>query len=301
MLAALLGLCGVMLLAATSLVVPRVLRRELAPIDALADHAAGIEADTLGNRFVTDSLPSELKPIGVRFNDLLSRLERSFDREKQFSADLAHELRTPIAELRSVAELALRWPESRNASTDEDALEIAKQMEGIVTRLLELLRGEPGREVALEPVFLDNLLRTGGYALEPRILAKRLQVTWSIARGVVVEANTELLRSIVTNLLDNAVEYSPPQGAVLIEGHTDGGIVLLRVTNDVEGLGQEDLSKLFDRFWRRDPSRAGAGHYGLGLPIARAFAQAMGCELVATFDTPSRIALTLSGLRAAAA
>jgi two-component system, OmpR family, heavy metal sensor histidine kinase CusS len=104
MLAALLGGCGLLLLGATSVVVPRVLRRELAPLDALAGQAARIDADTLSARFPTEGLPAELMPISLRLNDLLSRLERQY---------LAS--RTPIAELRSVAELALKWPETTRA------------------------------------------------------------------------------------------------------------------------------------------------------------------------------------------
>jgi two-component system sensor histidine kinase QseC len=301
MLAVLLGVCGLGLLAITSAIVPRVLRRELAPLDALAEHATRIDATTLGRRFVTEHLQSELAPIALRFNDLLSRLERSFDREKQFSADVAHELRTPIAELRSMAELALKWPESRDARADADALQIAMTMEGIVTGLLQLLRNEAGREVAYERVPLQALLQAARVVLEPRIASRHLQVTWSVADDIVVQANPELLRSLVSNLLDNAVEYTPPGGAVQVDALQETAGVVLRVANDVEGLTEDDLERLFDRFWRRDQVRSSAGHYGLGLSIARASAQALGCELIASLPTPSRIALTLSGLRQVAA
>jgi len=104
---ALLG-CGAGLLALTVLVVPRLLRRELVPLDALAEQASHINADSLAMRFPISPLPGELIPISTRLNDLLARLELSFERERRFSADLAHELRTPIAELRTLAEVALK-------------------------------------------------------------------------------------------------------------------------------------------------------------------------------------------------
>ena len=98
------------------LVVPRVLRRELKPLQALAAEAAGIDAARLSARFATEGLPGELAPIAARLNELLARLEDSFERERRFSSDVAHEFRTPVAELRSLAELAIKLPDTRAAS-----------------------------------------------------------------------------------------------------------------------------------------------------------------------------------------
>ena len=269
MLAALLSGCGLLLLGATSVVVPRVLRRELAPLDALAGRAARIDADTLSVRFPTEGLPAELLPISQRLNDLLSRLERSFERERQFSGDLAHELRTPIAELRSVAELALKWPESRDASTDRDALQIAIQMEGIVTRLLELLRSERGQlSISTEAVPLDAVLRGVWRTFADRAAARRVHVTWDVPDGAVVETSPVMLRSILANLVENAVKYTPEGSSIRIRARVEAPHFEVRVSNRVDDLTPDDLPKLFDRLWRRDPARSGAGHSGLGLSIA---------------------------------
>jgi signal transduction histidine kinase len=156
---------GLTLLAATAAAVPRLLKGTLRPLDRLSQQAASITAPRLSARFSTD-VPLELAPITGGLNDLLSRLEQSFDRERRFSSDVAHELRTPVAELRSLAEVALRWPEARELRTDHAALAIARRMEGIVTRLLALLRTEDGQlEITREPVALGPLLtdiwRTG--------------------------------------------------------------------------------------------------------------------------------------------
>ena len=104
---------GLLLLAATALVVPRVLRRELKPLQSLAAEAARIDAASLSARFATEGLPGELAPIAARLNELLARLEDSFERERRFSSDVAHEFRTPVAELRSLAELAIKLPDTR--------------------------------------------------------------------------------------------------------------------------------------------------------------------------------------------
>ena len=104
-------LAAAIVVAGMIVVVRLIVRRGLAPLAGVADRAAHIDASSLGLRFATEPLPAELLPIGHRLNDLLARLEQSFERERQFTADAAHELRTPIAELRSLAEVALKWPE----------------------------------------------------------------------------------------------------------------------------------------------------------------------------------------------
>jgi signal transduction histidine kinase len=174
-------------------------------------------------------------------------------------------------------------------------------MEGIVTGLLQLLRNEPPQKGGHTPTPLHAVIDAATSTVESRVRLKHLRLTCSVPDAVMVDARPELLRSIVNNLLDNAVEYSPTSGTIVIEGRAEASRVVLRVANDVEGLRDEDLPRLFDRFWRRDAARTATGHFGLGLPIARSFAEAMGCELVATLETPSRITLTLSGLRIAAA
>jgi methyl-accepting chemotaxis protein len=128
----------------TAVIVPLVLRRELAPLDRLAGQAQRITAESLAERFPTDGLPGELAPISARLNDLLQRLQIAFSHERQFSDDLAHEFRTPISELRSLAELSLKWPDTRSSNTDRNVLAIAVQMEAIINRLLAITRSNLG-------------------------------------------------------------------------------------------------------------------------------------------------------------
>ena len=287
---------GALILVATIVIVPRVLRHELAPLNQLADQASCINADSLSTRFPTNSLPGELKPISERLNDLLSRLEQSFRREREFSADLAHELRTPIAELRSLAELALKWPDSRPAETDRDMLAIALQMQGIVVRLLELLRSERGQLSAVrEGIALAPLIKNVWLPFVKKAAEKQMAVSLNVADDVQIESDPVLLRSILNNLAENAVEYSPCGGMLRLECSVDGGRFIVRFINTVEHLNPDHLPRYFDRFWRNDSARAGNNHSGLGLSLARAFAQALDCELTAALDGESQLAFTLSG------
>jgi signal transduction histidine kinase len=288
--------CGAFLLAATLLIVPRVLRRELTPLDRLADQASRINADSLASRFPIDSLPGELAPISSRLNDLLARLEQSFERERRFSADLAHELRTPIAELRSLAELALKWPETRDPETDADVLAAAIQMEGITVRLLELLRSERGQLISTrEAVLLAPLAESLCQPFSGKVAEKQLKLIRNLPDDAEIESDPVLLRSILTNLVDNAVEYTPPGGKICIDAGIGSGYFTVRVVNTTQQIDRSDLTRFFDRFWRKDANRSGNQHSGLGLSLALAFAQALDYELTAALDGQSRLVMTLSG------
>ncbi|MDD3179041.1 MAG: HAMP domain-containing protein [Opitutaceae bacterium] len=276
--------------------VPWLLRRELEPLDRLAARAASITADSLDARFPTENMPGELGPIVGRLNDLLGRLQKSFERERQFSADLAHELRTPIAELRSLAEFAVAWPEAREVQVGQQALTIALQMEGIVTRLLELLRNERGMlQAEKELVAVEPLVEDVWRPFAERASAKDLKLARTLPPGLAVSADPVLLRAILVNLFDNAVEYTPADGAIAIDGSIANGAFALRVVNSVERLDRDDVGRFFDRLWRKDSARTGAKHVGLGLGLARAFAEAQGFKLEAAWEGISSVAFTLSG------
>lgn len=294
MLALVLAGSGLVLLTATALVVPRLLRRGLAPLQQLAQATARIDARSLAERFPTAGLPGELVPITARLNELLGRLEEAFERERRFSADLAHEFRTPIAELRSLAELAIKLPDARPADADQQVLAIALHLESILTRLLVLARTERGQlPVQREPVALGPLVREVCARFQKRATDRQLSLHWDVTDGAAAESDPVLLRSILTNLLDNAVEYSPPGSRVEVQASAPDGRLHLQVINPVDQLQPEDLSKMFERFWRKETARSANGHTGLGLALGRAFAQALGCELRAAFVEPGRLALSL--------
>ncbi len=285
---------GIALLAAVWLVVPWVLRRGLRPLDRLGEQVTRIDADSLNASLAVDSLPAELRPIGDRLNDLLARLAASFERERRFSADLAHELRTPLAELRSLAECALKWPETRDPATDRDVLAVATQMEALVTRMLALARAERASLASeLVPVEIAPLVDAAWRPFAERAQARGLRVSLALAPGA-ARADPVLLRSIVTNLFDNAVAYAPAGGEVRVLGQARADGYALRCANPAGELGADDVGKLFERFWRKEAARSGGGeHVGLGLSLARTLAAAMGWRLSAALDAERWLVLTL--------
>jgi two-component system sensor histidine kinase QseC len=292
--------CGAGLLALTAVVVPWVLRRGLRPLDAMAERATQINASSLGQRFDLEATPAELQAIGGRLNDLLARLEEAFERERRFGSDLAHELRTPLAELRSMAEVAIKWPQERAPGVDQAVLDIALQMEGLVARLLTLARAEQGRAIlAAETVVLLPVVRALVATHSTRIAARRLGVEIDIPVTSAIETDPVLLRSILSNLIENAVAYSPPDGVVRIRFESDADGFSVEIENMAGDLQPEDLPRMFDRFWRKDSSRTGAGHSGLGLALSRTFAELLGLQLEPTLREGGTLIITLSSTRQA--
>ena len=276
----LIGVGGLGLLA-TLAVVPGFLRRGLLPLQKVALHAAGLEATTLRTRFPTEDMPLELRPICLRLNELLVRLEQSFERERRFSADVAHELRTPIAELRSLTEVSLKWPESNEAKMEafQDALAIARQMETVVTSLLAITRCEAGRQtVECESLNVDKIVQECWHPFVAQAEQREISVTFQIPNESYLQTDRVLLGFILTNLFSNAIVYSPLGGAVFVRFGDDPSQAVLSVTNTVDNLTTEDLPRLFERFWRKDPARSPSEHSGLGLALTAVCTEVLGMK-----------------------
>lgn len=284
------------LLLLTALMVPLVLRRGLRPLRAIAQQASRIDASSLGTRFPSADQPEELKAITLRLNDLLARLEASFERERRFSSDLAHELRTPLAELRAQAELMLKWPEERTPAADQAILDTTLHLEGLVTRLLALGRAEQRQyELNKRPVDFAKLIRDLIDVLGPQIAARGLTVETDEVASLMVETDPVLLKSILTNLLENAVNYAPPGSRVEVTGRRTDAQFALMIANPAPDLQPGDAEAMFQRLWRRDRARTGSEHLGLGLALSRSFAELLGLQIAATLSPEGVLEITLRG------
>ena len=292
-------LVGGSMIVATVLIVVIAVRCGLRPLRDLGERAESIDASSLQLRFATEGMPAELLPIAGRLNELLARLEDSFARERRFSADVAHELRTPIAELRAATEVALKWPEDAEAArnTLQELLAIALQMESMVTGLSALARCEAGQlPVQLEPVSLAPLIREIWQPLSDKAGAKGVVFSAGVSDDARWLTDTTLLRAILTNLLSNAVQYCVDNGSIRLSIERDQ----LSVSNSTDDLKPDDLPHLFERFWRKDPARSSSVHSGLGLALAKAYAGALGMELRADLSEAGQVAFVLSGRQAVA-
>lgn len=279
-----------------ALLVMLLVGRGLKPLHNLSQQAAAIDATRLGHRFSDAKMPVELAPIFRGLNELLARLEQSFERERRFSSDVAHELRTPIAELRSLAEVGLKWPAPQDTTaTFNDALAIARQMETIVTALLGMARCESGKQlVRIEPVDLEKAVRDSWKPFHDLSDAKSHDFSLNIASGTVLRTDPAMFSIVLTNLFSNAAHHTPRRGRIHIVLDRDNPSFTLSVINTIEELSPTDVPKMFERFWRKDAARSSSEHSGLGLALARAFAERLGMELEARL-VGAELAMSLSG------
>ncbi len=281
-LSALLGgmaIAAVLLVSGTVYAVHRAVTTGLSPVREFVEQVCAIDAPSLSARVSAEATPAELAPVGAAINDLLGRLEGAFQRERRFSAGVAHELRTPIAELRSLTEVAARWPDDheRAGRAVRHAFDIAAQMQGMVAALLTLARAQSGEQpLELEPVEVRAAVEGAWARLAVRAGARGVTMRLDVAPGLSVVAEPAMLGSIAYNLLDNAVEYSPAGARIACLGAEDQGTVTLHVRNPAPELTPGDLARLFEPFWRKDAARTGGGRVGLGLALVKSLVETMG-------------------------
>jgi two-component system sensor histidine kinase QseC len=280
----------------TVVVVSFVVQQGLQPLQQVAWEAAHIDEQSLHVRFSLDGLPSELQPICRQLNDSLERLQKAFQRERRFAADVAHELRTPIAELRSLADVALKWqgdPET-SLSYFQDAQNIAQQMEGIVTTLLALARCQSGMMTILcEAVDIGDVVKQAWQLCEQKAADRNLAATFDLSSPLFLETDHIILHSIVSNLLTNAVEYTTRDGAICCNAQCNSSGMKFSVTNDTDFLTHDDLPHLFEAFWRKDPARTDNLHCGLGLTLVDAYAKILGGNVTVSMPTRKSLCVTL--------
>ena len=283
-------------LALVLIAVPLVLWRGLRPLEELTRRTRQVTATNLGCRFATEGLPRELRPIAAGLNSLLERLEESFKRERRFSADLAHELRTPIAELRSLAETHITFPENNGQELAQDAREIALQMQSLVVKLLWLYRSEHGQlPVNPEPLDARELIDELWSPRRETAERKRIAFTSDIQPDSGLSTDRTLFTSILRNLLDNAAEYTPLDGAIHVEYREADRRFQLTVSNTTDMPDPTECRNMFDRFWRGDRARVSGQHAGLGLAIVQSFCDLLKYDVRADLPETSRLTVRIEG------
>jgi len=257
-----------------------VVGRGLRPLNLLAAEIAGISEDNLSARIVTEDMPAEIVPIKNRLNELLTRLEESFKRERRFTADVAHELRTPLAGMRSTLEVTL----TRKRDLDEyqtslgDCLSIVKSMQAMINNLLTLARIETKQVVfRRERIDLSELMDRCWQCFSQAATKRDIVFENRLAAGLGCQSDREYLSIVLSNLLDNAVEYVNEGGRIWVTGRQIEDTVEITVVNTGCRLTNEQVAQVFDCFWRGDQSRTGTGtHCGLGLALVQRIVGALG-------------------------
>jgi len=276
----LLAIASAVVIVLSVLIGTLVVGRGLRPLRLIAADIAAVEVDDLTARIGDQHAPAEAIPIRDRLNDLLSRLEASFKRERQFNADVAHELRTPLAGIRSTIEVTLAHPRdpAEYQAALSDCLEITQGMQSVVNNLLMLSRLE-ARQITFktEEVRLVELVDGCWRAFADRARAREVVFENGIPAEMTCPSDREHLSMVLSNLLDNAVEYADERGHIRTAARRVEGAVEITLSNTGCPLTAEQVSHVFDFFWRGDCSRLGTGtHCGLGLALVQRLVRALG-------------------------
>jgi heavy metal sensor kinase len=286
-------------LLAVALVAGRwVCRRALAPVARMADAARSMRPTDWHERLPAPATRDELADLGGAFNGLLDRLEDAYERQRRFTGDASHQLRTPLAAVLGQVEVCLRHPrppeEYRQAL--ERVLARGRQLAQIVEALLFLSRADAeARADAIEE--LDLAAWAAEHLAEWNAHPRRADLRLEVESGpVTVRAQPALLGQLLDNLLDNALKYSPPGSPVRVTVGGDGPSARLAVADEGEGVAADDMAHVFEPFFRSAAARrAGRAGVGLGLAVARRIAAAFGGTLTAESGPGrgSRFELTL--------
>lgn len=251
-------------------------RRGLRPLGDVADTVRRIRPTSLGQRVSLANVPAELADLASSFNAMMDRLEDSFDRLSRFSADIAHELRTPIHNLRGTTEVALG--QARTAAEYRDVLVSNLEESGRISRLIDNLlfiaRAENPR-TAIQRVEMNVADELATILDFYTALADEAGVTLSLKSDGALTASLDrsLFQRAVGNLLENALAYTPRGGSVLLRASARDATLTVTVQDTGAGIPPEHLPHVFERFHRADPSRARtSGGFGLGLSLVRSIA-----------------------------
>jgi heavy metal sensor kinase len=270
----------------------------LRPVDNITKAVREITAENLNQRLPMAPADDELGRLTNQFNDMISRLQNSFDRIQQFSVDVSHELRTPLTIMRGEVEVAMRGSGVNNDMRDlfrslhEEIIRLAS----IVENLTSLAGSDMGRySFARARVDMYSLLRQ--IESDAHVLAKNKQinVTLRAPDHVFVSGDAQRLRQLFLNLVDNAVKYTPSGGTIDLSIHRENGHAVVDIADTGIGIADEERDRIFDRFYRgtRSSSTESSGT-GLGLSIAKWIAEAHNGSIQSKGNSPSGTVMSVT-------
>ncbi len=271
-----------LLLGAGGLIARAAVTRGLLPLEDLARHVGAVDDPARASRFPLEGVPDELAPLAESHNQMLARIRAAFERERRTTANIAHELRTPVSEFVMLAETAERWTDDPGSTSRKlgELREIGGQMSNLISTLLELARMESGQvPLEIEPIDLAEMVRECWNALTAASQAKGVTFLAPLGSGPLVQADRAALSILLANLLANAVQHAPAGDEIGCEVGNTNEHGFLVLTNSANGLAAEDLDKLTEPFWRRSASRSDRTHAGLGLSLVARLAALLKLEL----------------------
>lgn len=248
-------------------------RFSLKPVDKIITAAHDITAHNLSHRLPMPSSNDEIARLTATLNEMIERLQDSFEQIRRFTSDVSHELRTPLAILMGEMELALRSPKSNEQYIDtiSSALEEVTRLSKVVRSLLDISRAETGQvKITFEPVNLSATIRD--IAEDMQILAEEngIKLDSIVEDNVTVYADDVRIHQLLINIIDNSIKYNRPNGSVLVRMQRDEGYAVIRISDTGVGIPKDNIEHIFERFFRVDKARSSdVEGTGLGLAIVK--------------------------------
>lgn len=250
----------------------RVSKKLLLPVKKMNETIENISVQDLNTRLNVSGSKDELKDLAKTFNDMLDRLQRTYEAQNQFVSDASHELRTPIAVIQGYANLLDRWGKEDKEVLDEAIGAIkseAEAMKTLVEQLLFLARSDKHTQKVEMADFKVNEL-IGEVVKETKLIAPNHEILNMHNEEIIINGDRSLLKEALRVFIDNSIKYTEEQGTIKINSYVKGKKLVLEVEDTGAGISKEDVPFIFDRFYRADKSRTKeSGGTGLGLSIAK--------------------------------
>ena len=276
-------------------IVYKVVERGLTPLDRLNDEIKSINLNSDIDEISTDNLPEELIPIAGGINHFLSENKILYAREKRMSSDIAHELKTPIAELINLSEVAIKFPDEKqiSATFTTDVLNISERLKSIVSSILLLQKSTNNAELTKHTIpiasFLDAILQRENKTNRDFSLIISPEVAS-------VVTNEFALETVLTNLISNALHYSPTDSEVSILVNADNDIerIIFSISNtSIYQYTEQELGQFFEPLWQKDQSRTSSQRYGLGLAIVKSYCEKINAEIKVSLTSKNQLTFTI--------
>jgi heavy metal sensor kinase len=259
------------------------MKRAFLPVKKMVAITRSITAEDLSLRLDPLDSHDEIGELAETLNDMIARLEHSFKQIRQFSGDVSHELKTPLAELKCNAEVALRKERTQEEyqTALQNVIEDAEQLQNIIEALLFLARMDSQRvPLSFTTFSLHEVLFKVFEATYLLAKQKKLAIGFEEIEQMYIKGDSNLLKRLLANLLSNALQYTPPGGEVTVSLHQKTNYAVLTVTDTGIGIPEDALPYIFDRFYRVDPSRSHeTGGSGLGLAVVQKIVEVHGGKI----------------------
>lgn len=258
-------------------------RRAVSGVEAVTRTAQMISGGTLEERVPVHPRGDEIDQLAITFNLMLDRIQALLTEIKEMSDNMAHDLRSPIARIRGAAEITLAGDKDLGEyeSLAANTIEECDRLLGMINTMLMISKTESGVDkICPRDVHISGIVRQACELFSPTAEDKQITIECSTPDGIHLMGDTPMIQRMLSNLIDNAIKYTPSGGNVDIRAAESPDQVVVAVKDSGVGISPKDLPRIFERFYRCDQSRSQAG-IGLGLSLARAIARAHGGDIMA--------------------